>query len=40
MIEILKKTDFEIETYGSIQEIKFPQEYEDGGNIILDGLNE
>ena len=36
----LEKTDIEIETYGSIEELKFPQEYDDGGIIILDDLNE
>ena len=35
-----EKSDIEIETYESIEELKFPQEYEDGGNIILDDLNE
>ena len=34
-----EKSDTEIETYDSIQ-LKFPQEYEDGGIIILDDLNE
>ena len=43
--EIVKNKDFEnsdteIETYESIDEIKFPQEYDDGGIIILDDLNE
>ena len=36
-----KKSDTEIETYESIEELKFPQEYQDGGIIIiLDDLNE
>ena len=35
-----EKSDTEIETNESIEEIKFPQEYEDGGIIILDALNE
>ena len=35
-----KKSDTEIETYESIEELKFPQEYENGGIIILDDLNE
>ena len=35
-----KKSDTEIESYESIEEIKFHQEYEDGGIIILDDLNE
>ena len=30
----------EIETHESIEELKFLQEYEDGGIIILDDLNE
>ena len=34
------KSDTEIETYESIEELKFPQEYDDGGIIILDDLNE
>ena len=35
-----EKSDTELETYESIEELKFPQEYEDGGIIILDDLNE
>ena len=35
-----QKSDTEIETYESIEELKFPQEYEDGGIIILDDLKE
>ena len=35
-----QKSDTEIETYDSIEELKFPQEYKDGGIIILDNLNE
>ena len=43
--EVVKKKDFEksdseIETYESIEELKNPQKYEDGGFIILDDLNE
>ena len=34
-----EKSDAELETYESIEELKFPQEY-DGGIIILDDLNE
>ena len=30
-----QKSDTEIETYESIEELKFPQEYEDGGIITL-----
>ena len=35
-----EKSDIEIETLESIEELKFPQEYSDGGFIILDDLNE
>ena len=35
-----EKSDTEIETYESIEELNFPQEYDDGGTIILDGLSE
>ena len=35
-----KKSDTEIETYDSIEELKFPQEYENNSFIILDDLNE
>ena len=35
-----EKSNTEIETYESIKELKFPQEYDDGGIIILDDLNE
>ena len=35
-----EKSDTEIETYESIEDIKFPQEYDDGGIIILDNLSE
>ena len=38
--EEFEKSNTEIETYESIEELKFPQEYEDGGIIILDDLNE
>ena len=38
--EDFQKSDTEIETYESIEEIKLPQEYDDGGIIILDDLNE
>ena len=34
----LQKSDTEIETYESIEELKFPQEYEKNSNIILDDL--
>ena len=36
----MKKSDTEIETHEPIKELKFPQEYEDGGIIILEDLNE
>ena len=35
-----EKSDTEIETYESIEELKFPQEQDDGRIIILDDLNE
>ena len=35
-----EKSDFEIETYESIEEIKLPQEFDVGGIITLDDLNE
>ena len=35
-----EKSDTEIEIYKSIDELKFPQEYDDGGIIKLDDLNE
>ena len=43
--EIINNKDFEksnteIDTYESIEKLKFPKEYEDGGNIIPDDLNE
>ena len=38
--EDFEKSDTELETYESIKEMKFPQEFEDGGIIILDHLNE
>ena len=43
--ELVNNKDFEksntkIETYESIEELKFPQEYDHGGIIILDDLNE
>ena len=34
-----KKSDTEIETYESIEELRYPQENDDGGIIILDDLN-
>ena len=36
----IEKSDTETETDESIEELKFSQEYEDGGIIILDDLNE
>ena len=35
-----EKSDFEIGTYESVEELNFSQEYEDGGIVILDDLNE
>ena len=35
-----QKSDTEIETYESIEELKFPQDFDDGCNIMLDDLNE
>ena len=34
------KSDFEIETYDSTEELKYPEEYENDGIVILDGLGE
>ena len=34
-----RKSDTEIQTYESIEELKFPQEYENNSIIILDDLN-
>ena len=38
--KIFNKSDTEIKTYDSIEEIKFPQEYENISIIILDDLNQ
>ena len=35
-----EKSDTEIQTYESIEELKFPQEYENNSIIILDDLNQ
>ena len=35
-----EKSDTEVETYESIEQLKFPQVYDDGGVIVLDDLNE
>ena len=35
-----QKSDTELETYESIEEMRYPQEYEDGGIFILYDLNE
>ena len=35
-----EKSDTEIETYESIEELKFPQEYENNSFIILDDSNQ
>ena len=34
-----QKSDFEIETFDNIEELKFPQEFENNSIIILDDLN-
>ena len=39
-IKDFEKSETEIETYESIEELEYPQEYEDGGVNILDDLNE
>ena len=43
--EIVNNKNFEksvtdLETFDNIEELRFPQDYEDGGIIILDDLNE
>ena len=38
--EDFEKSDTEIETYDSIEELKFHQDYDDGGINILDNFNE
>ena len=38
--KVFKKSNTEIEPYGSIEELKYPREYEDGGIIILQDFNE
>ena len=35
-----EKSNTEIQTYESIEELKYPQEYEDGGIITLDDVSE
>ena len=35
-----EKSDTELESYESIEQLNYPQEYDDGGIIILDDLNE
>ena len=35
-----EKSDTEIETFNNIEELKFPQEYENNSIIILDDLNQ
>ena len=35
-----EKSDIEIETFNNIEELKFPQEYENNSIIILDDLNQ
>ena len=36
----IEKSDIEIETYDNIEELKYPQEYENNSIIILDDLNQ
>ena len=38
--EDFKKSDIEIETFDNINELKYPQEYENNSIIILDDLNQ
>ena len=38
--EDFEKSDTEIETYECIEKLKYPLEYDDGGIILLDDLNE
>ena len=38
--EDIEKADTEIEFYETIEELKLPQDYDDGGIIILEDLNE
>ena len=38
--EDFEKSNTETEAYESIEELKYPQEYEDGGIVILDDLKE
>ena len=35
-----EKSDKGIQTHGSIEEIQFPQKYQDGGKTSLDNINE
>ena len=35
-----QKSDIEIETFDNIEELRYPQEYENNSNIILDDLNQ
>ena len=39
-VEYFQKSNTEIETNEIIEELKYPQEYENGGIIILDDLSE
>ena len=39
-IKHFQKSDTEIQTYESIEELKFPQECDEGGIFILNDLNE
>ena len=39
-IEDFERSDTEIQTYESIEDLKFPQEYENNSIFILDDLNQ
>ena len=38
--EVFQKSNTEIETIDNIEDLRYPQEYDDGGIITLDDLNE
>ena len=40
IVKDFEKSETEIETCESIEDMKYPQEYENGGMIILDDLSE
>ena len=39
-VKDFEKSDIKRETYGSIDELNYPQDYNDGGIIILDNKND